>query len=723
MFFVLLSLLLGCSTKTSPTIARVRFEGNGHPFSLSNDQNLRSAMVQKEVSWLESLRSDNTLETFDPLTLQLDAWRIENWYAQHGYINARLVGWSVYSKPNRIWNRHKRVVITGVVEEGEQVHIRSIEWRKDSRALLQRELDKKLGMEVGAPLNWDMIEYSKMGLLTLAQNRSYAYADVDISVDVWPRNCHQLLEQTGECLAQQVKAQCLNTPEDWCDDVLPQLKKCSTDWCLEQLATPYEAMKEAIGEPVADIVVHFKEGPSCKFGEVEWLSETAISMDVLQEQIPFSPGGIYKTSKMTQFQRRLFALNQFSVVTVNPVLTGDTTVPVQVMLSERKKREAAIGVGGNVDSGLISLYGSFDFSHINLGNRLLSLDLNNQVGYAAYPSLDPSEFIAGPTLHHVARLYYPRFIKPMWAIGIELDYELGIQPAYRFSSPKVAPYFSWKEPLNSRRYRSIDAQFSYYFTGLTYFDTRVSESSLDDVVRLGYVGQQIVLDGRNDPIFTKQGRYLALHTYQATHFIGGDYDFAKFQIEARRFIPLINLGDIRIPGQRKTIRQWRMQRSREPFLIDGVFSHRLSMGALLPYQSMDGNSYAPNSEFFFLGGGNDVRGWQAQRLGPYGCENDTCTSAADIVPLGGTVTSFGTVEYRQYFPSDMGFALFADVGRVWSTLGDVDWRELQPSLGGGFRYISPIGPLRLDVACRLRDDPMFQLEDKCRVHFAFSESY
>ena len=361
---------------------------------------------------------------------------------------------------------------------------------------------------------------------------------------------------------------------------------------------------------------------------------------------------------------------------------------------------------------------------------MLSLDLKNQVGYAyldldpsEFINLDPSRFIAGPTLHHVAQLYYPRFIKPMWAIGIELDYELGIQSTYRFSSPKIAPYFSWKEPLDSRLYRSIDAQFSYYFTGLTYFDTRVRESSLDDVVRLGYVAQQVIFDGRNDPILTKQGRYLALHSYQATHLIGGEYDFAKFQIEARRFIPLINLGDIKIPGQRKTIRQWRMQRSEDPFLIDGVLSHRWSMGVLVPYQSIEDNSYAPNSEFFFLGGGNDVRGWQAGRLGPYSCEDDICTTAADVSPLGGTVTSFGTVEYRQYFPSDIGFALFADAGQVWSTIGEVDWRDIQPSLGGGFRYISPIGPLRLDVGCRLRDDSMFQLEDKCRMHFAFSESY
>ena len=54
------------------------------------------------------------------------------------------------------------------------------------------------------------------------------------------------------------------------------------------------------------------------------------------DQVPFKQGESYKLSKLAQFQRRLFALNQFSVVTVHPVLTGESVVPVQVTLSERK---------------------------------------------------------------------------------------------------------------------------------------------------------------------------------------------------------------------------------------------------------------------------------------------------------------------------------------------------------------------------------------------------
>ena len=721
MFFWML--LGACAPKTYSTIARVEFDGNGHPFALTNNQNLRSAMVQKSVPLLETWRQGDKVQRYDPMMLQLDAWRIENWYAQHGYINAKVVGWSVYEKPHRLWRRHQRLIVTGIVEEGEQVSIRSIVWNTETQNLMQRELNRNLSVAVGDPLNWDLIAESQQSLMTLVQNRSYAYATVDVDVDVWPSNCHQLLSETGMCLHQQIKAHCQFEKEDWCPATLQQLEQCQSDWCKEQAVAPFERFFSVGQEAVADLVVHLREGPSTKFGEVEWLSETSIDQTVLTDQIPFTVGESYKISKLAQFQRRLFALNQFSVVTVSPVLTGDTTIPVQVTLSERKKREAAVGVGGNVDSGLVSLYGSFDFSHINLGNRLLSFDVDNQVGYAANPTLDRTGLVSGPTLHHVAKLYYPRFIKPVWAIGLEVDYELGIQPAYRFSSPRIAPYFSWKEPLNSKLYRLIDAQFSYYFTGFTYLDVQVDDSRLDEVVRLGYLGQQIVLDGRNDPVFPKRGRYTVLNTYQASNVFGGDYSYAKAQIEQRRFIPLIQLGGIRIPGMKKTIRQWRYQRGYEPFFVDGVLSYRWSMGALLPYGDFTQVDYAPNAEYFFLGGGSNVRGWQAGRLGPYVCPQDTCIDALDIVPIGGTAVGFGTIEFRQYFPSDMGFAVFADIGRVWSTLSEVSLLDLQPSVGVGGRYISPIGPLRLDVACRMREDPLFELEDRCRVHFAFSESY
>ena len=61
---------------------------------------------------------------------------------------------------------------------------------------------------------------------------------------------------------------------------------------------------------MADIKIHLSEGLSTRFGEVEWLSTTTIDQAVLNDQVPFKEGESYKISKLAQFQRRLFALNQ-----------------------------------------------------------------------------------------------------------------------------------------------------------------------------------------------------------------------------------------------------------------------------------------------------------------------------------------------------------------------------------------------------------------------------
>lgn len=153
-----LLLWLGCAPKNERTIARIQFENNGHPFSLTNDQNLRSSMTQKEVSLIQTWKNPAFIQYFDEQSLQLDAWRIENWYAQHGYIDAQVSGWSIKERPARVWSPHRRLVVTGYVDEGEQVVIRSVRWERDSFNLLQRELDGQLGVEktnplTGKPLN------------------------------------------------------------------------------------------------------------------------------------------------------------------------------------------------------------------------------------------------------------------------------------------------------------------------------------------------------------------------------------------------------------------------------------------------------------------------------------------------------------------------------------------------------------------------------------------
>lgn len=49
----------------------------------------------------------------------------------------------------------------------------------------------------------------------------------------------------------------------------------------------------------------------------------------------------------------------------------------------------------------------------------------------------------------------------------------------------------------------------------------------------------------------------------------------------------------------------------------------------------------------------------------------------------------------------LGMAVFLDGGQVWGSRGSPADRPIQFGAGGGFRYLSPIGPLRIDVGYKL----------------------
>jgi outer membrane translocation and assembly module TamA len=104
-------------------------------------------------------------------------------------------------------------------------------------------------------------------------------------------------------------------------------------------------------------------------------------------------------------------------------------------------------------------------------------------------------------------------------------------------------------------------------------------------------------------------------------------------------------------------------------------------------------------------------------LGPLVCEQDEC------IGIGGDVRLEGNVQLRM--PALWGFdaVTFFDAGMVWSDVSEVDLSEIQPSVGIGLRYETPVGPLRFDYARRLIDSPEFSSEPMNALHVGISEAF
>lgn len=150
----------------------------------------------------------------------------------------------------------------------------------------------------------------------------------------------------------------------------------------------------------------------------------------------------------------------------------------------------------------------------------------------------------------------------------------------------------------------------------------------------------------------------------------------------------------------------------------------------MPY-GVASRAKVPFAERFYVGGGTTVRGWGTDRLGPYVCDkggsvfvsmrNDqTCDNR---VPIGGLLAGWGSVELRVPFRWGLGAAFFSDAGFAWDNLADAATIGVLPTAGGGLRYASPVGPLRLDVGFRLDHNPLFDKEPRWNLHFSLAEAF
>lgn len=113
----------------------------------------------------------------------------------------------------------------------------------------------------------------------------------------------------------------------------------------------------------------------------------------------------------------------------------------------------------------------------------------------------------------------------------------------------------------------------------------------------------------------------------------------------------------------------------------------------------DGASELPASIRFFAGGDNSVRGYKYQSLGPLDSNGDV---------TGGRHLLTGGIEYEHPVSGDdWWLAAFADAGNAF----DTDRIRLRAGYGGGVRWYSPVGRLRVDLA--FPDDTA---DDDWRLH-------
>jgi outer membrane protein insertion porin family len=137
---------------------------------------------------------------------------------------------------------------------------------------------------------------------------------------------------------------------------------------------------------------------------------------------------------------------------------------------------------------------------------------------------------------------------------------------------------------------------------------------------------------------------------------------------------------------------------------DFIFSNRTRVA----YGESQNEDPFPLFKRFFPGGINSVRGYDARSLGPaengseYGGSKQFINNAEIIFPLIESAGIRGVVFY--------------DVGQAFDDNQSIDMGALRQSWGAGFRWMSPMGPLRFEFGFPINREPG---EDAMQPMFSF----
>ncbi|HUP56191.1 MAG TPA: BamA/TamA family outer membrane protein, partial [Bdellovibrionota bacterium] len=182
---------------------------------------------------------------------------------------------------------------------------------------------------------------------------------------------------------------------------------------------------------------------------------------------------------------------------------------------------------------------------------------------------------------------------------------------------------------------------------------------------LSSVVWSVVRDKRNNRFETTDGNYQSATLETAG--LGGDKEFVKWTVNNRFYKRIV--GDL-------------------------VFRNSIEIGHI----AGTGDRPLPPSEKFYLGGPNNMKGYELFFLGPSTRVGTTQTGFVRV-PLGGTTQMFGLFEVEHPLIREAGlkWVVFFDAGNIFERFPrDGDPFTIRTDAGLGIRWFSPIGPLRFE---------------------------
>lgn len=399
----------------------------------------------------------------------------------------------------------------------------------------------------------------------------------------------------------------------------------------------------------------FEKGSLAYFGEINIVGNAKTHDKVIRRELKIHEGELFNGTRLRQSKENVERLGFFQP---GEVIFNQSTpkgkndiVDIEIQLKERPTGTVTLGAGYGSVQGLFFTTTVSETNFLGKGQNLslatnITKDSRNKsvsLGFTDPYAFD-TRWSAGFDGYYTTFFIPSRYLTRRLGFNVRLGY-----PIFEFTNAFIT-YKREKMRIQDIEIINRDAQDDA--------EIRADEGALQSVIL------SMVRDKRNNRFETTSGNFQSASVESAG--FNGDKRFLKWVLNNRIYFKVV--GDL-------------------------VFRNSTEYGQAT---GRDGR-VVPPSERFYLGGPNNLRGYEFFSVGPQRAKVNQFGETVNI-PLGGTYQMMSLFELEHPLIRDAGlkFVTFFDIGNVFTDLPTFRELQLKKNWGFGIRWFSPIGPLRFE---------------------------
>src|SRR5580658_712487 len=461
-----------------------------------------------------------------------------------------------------------------------------------------------------------------------------------------------------------------------------------------------EAEPETELDPVheqVDIVVPIKRGPEVRIERIEIKGNSKTRDKVIRREMEIQEGQLFSETRMEASKRRINAIGFFDHVDISTERgSAPDRLLINIEVGEKPTGTFQIGAGF---SSIESFIATAQVQQANLFGNGQALALQAQL----------SSLRQLVTL----RFFEPYFLDTDWNASLEGYDTLYVFPnfARRSIGDSLTFGYALAQPwlrlsvTATTEWDSVDTsnQTTFLGIGTPGFSSVFQQLPLANLFNSGRVFSlrpTLTYDTRDNRLFPSSGVYLQLSTELASKAFGSEFNYIRNRFTGRFYYPL-----------------------------GGAVAGQPGSGFVLKLNTELGLITSPDPQGvpifqrYFLGGILDIRGFYLRSIGPRlpltSSLDPNSPPIANGADIGGNLEAYENLELEFPILDKVGIrgVVFFDAGNAWNTEAQFCKttpapqfdRVVQPcfsfpnslgylrtSSGFGFRWFSPLGPLRFE---------------------------